>query len=193
MADDLFAERDDDWWYRAILNYDRGSWLRYASGYRQAADVVVAALADEGRAYGVPAYPDAVAFPVAFCYRHYVELMLKALIIDASRLLGRAEQPPWTHRLDPLWSLVRPKLEEIWPDDDLDPMEAKIKQFHDLDPTSEEFRFPFVGKPKVQKVSLQTVHGVNLLRLREIVDDLALMLNGAVDGIDYLRGAVPQP
>ena len=193
MTDDLFAERDDDWWYRAILNYDRGSWQRYALGYRQAADLVVAALVDEGRAYGVPAYPDTVAFPVAFCYRHYLELMLKALIIDASRLLGKVEQPPRTHGLQPLWLRVRPKLEEIWPDEDFGPMEAKVKQFHGLDPTSEEFRFPFVGKPKVQKVSLQTVHSVSLLRLREIVGDLAGMLNGAVDGIDYLRGAAPEP
>jgi len=38
---------------------------------------------------------------------------------------------------------------------------------------------------------LAAVPGLNLLKLKEIVDELALMLSGAVDGIDELRGAQP--
>ena len=193
MTDDLTVERDDDWSYRVLLDYDRGSWLRYATGYRQAGDALVAALSDEGRAYGVAA--DAVGFPVAFCYRHYIELMLKALIIDASNLLGSPEQPPWNHRIGSLWALLRPKLEEIWPDEDLNPVEANITLLHELDPTGEEFRFPFLkegkGKQMQLKVSLRGADGFNLMRMKEVVDELTLMLGGAVDGIDALRGAQP--
>ena len=69
-TDKIFTEHDDYWWYNVVLDskWSKG-WMRYASGYRQAANIVVAAVGDEGAAYQIPAYPDAVGFPVAFCYR----------------------------------------------------------------------------------------------------------------------------
>jgi hypothetical protein len=94
-----------------------GRWDLYTAGYREAADRLVAGLKPEEMADGPGA---ALAYPILFCYRHYLELRLKALIdsvrlslsyagieIDADRLQELETRAVKEHRLKALWEMLK--------------------------------------------------------------------------------------
>ena len=72
-----------------------------ASGYKDAADLLVDSLHEKGR-------NDALVFPIVFCYRHYVGLRLKALAESARWFTG--EEFKHTHNLVTLWTPVKQRL-----------------------------------------------------------------------------------
>jgi hypothetical protein len=75
----------DDWWMNACVNWG-GGWTLYAIGYRNAGDVLVERVEqDRGEA-------DALVYPIVFCYRQYLELMLKDTLMEARRYC-RIEEP----------------------------------------------------------------------------------------------------
>ena len=79
---------------------------------------------------------DTLIYPVAFLYRHYLELRLKEIIVQGRMLLARQSDFKHVHQLDViLWNSVRLILEKVWPNGrtiDLDAVENVILQFHDL-------------------------------------------------------------
>src|SRR5947209_3389712 len=88
---------DPDCHYNAHLNYDEplpapdgvmlvlgsasGQWSIYAEGYK--------ALADAGVEHAKRWDMDIVVYPIIFCYRQYLELRLKELIVTAGALLDQ--------------------------------------------------------------------------------------------------------
>lgn len=72
-GDTLFAS-GIDWESEALIDQPWNSILVYALGYKDAADLVVAGVQSRDIA------PDLAVYPACFLYRHYLELMLKALI-----------------------------------------------------------------------------------------------------------------
>jgi len=79
-------------------------WYQYAAGYKLAADRLVAGLSEHGT------HTDFVCIPILFLYRHYVELYLKALLLNLGELLDSPSQAPDRHPLLPLWQSVRRNL-----------------------------------------------------------------------------------
>lgn len=75
----------------------------YLFGFKLAADMVVAAVPTEGR------YANDLFFPIAYLYRHHLELMLKELIRLGLRLgsLNGCEDILGEHSLHRLWNKAK--------------------------------------------------------------------------------------
>lgn len=70
-------------------------------------------------------------YPVLFCYRHALELYLKAVAPCAKK----------KHGLKDLWDALRPHLEGRYRDDQIEWLGARIMEFHSIDPRSTAFRY----------------------------------------------------
>lgn len=172
----------EDWWHNATLSTGADSWHEIAQGYRIAANTLV----DHAVASRVAL--DWVAFPIAFLYRHYVELSLKAILIDAGNLLDRPQDPGNSHRLLDLWGKLRPLLEEISPGENpdfLDRSGGLIGEFESLDPGSYAFRYPVdtAGRP-----SLPADTGINIRQMKAVMAELAILFDGAGAMISEYEG-----
>lgn len=157
----------------------------YAVGFKYAADKVIEAAENDDK------NPDLLFFPVAYLYRHSLELSLKA-IIEMS-VMSRAISMPkdvlnellGAHNLYCLWIRAREAIHAVSPDrdrTDTEAVEKIILEFHQLDKSGQAFRYPTdkFGKPHLataQKcVSLQ-----NLKKTMEAVD---LFLDACCAGIE---------
>ncbi len=170
----------------------------YITGFQRAADMIVeAAKSDDGN-------PDDLIFPVAYLYRHHLELMLKDMIrlgirIGAIEVRAHSNSEPcpncghrkvikdWQseHNLHRLWNLVKSLLTEVWPDgptDDINAAERMILQFHELDSSGQEFRY---AKDKKNTPHLQNAPVcVDLVNLKATTDAVSTFLDAAWAGID---------
>jgi hypothetical protein len=122
---------------------------------------------------------DFLVYPIVFLYRHYIELELKELIRDGSRLLNKPRNRPAGHHLEKLWPQCRKILQEAFPEEphaDFDAMGELLIQFAQVDPTSTGFRYPedTQGKP-----SLPGVTHIDLANLSEVVRKMAGFFDGA--------------
>jgi len=177
-GDQLF-KADVDWWHNACLNYLPDQWGVYADGYKRAADLLVELVGNMKRDQ------DILVFPIAFVYRQYIELRLKELVKNGNLLLGIGEKAPQHHKIDQLWRHARSIMEHAWPDgpvQDLDAVEACIRQFSERDPSSTAFRYP---TDKAGNPSLDGLKHVNLRNLSEVMERLASLLDGASMAISH--------
>lgn len=178
-GDSLFAGGD---WEAEALAGGSSDWvLAYATAYKEAADAVVEAV----QAKNVP--PDAVSYAVVFLYRHYVELMLKGLIILGAKLEQiNVDYSEDGHKIDLLWTRCRAFLERTFPDGekaDTDAVEERIKELISKDPSGEAFRY---GEDKRGKPYLPEAVQFNLTNMRGVINGMAGLLEGSYDGMSEL-------
>jgi hypothetical protein len=127
--------------YNAQINYDRYSddtLFRYVLGYKEAGDRLVRSLMEDSR------HLDLVVFPTVFLYRQYLELSLKQLLREGSRLLDKPFVLPKHHQLGTLWFECKSLLKQIEPqvtDQEVAGLEACIIEFSTIDPLSMTFRY----------------------------------------------------
>jgi len=123
-----------------------------AEGFKVVADRAVEALerGDEAR------HPDMYFFPVAYLYRHYLELSLKCLYRDACRFLnGEVDaEVIIKHNLHKLWNKTKDALSKSFPQEPpstLSNVEKVVLQFHRLDPDGQSLRYAkdTKGKPNL--------------------------------------------
>lgn len=182
LNDKLFVEAED-WWMNACLNWYHDPTEMYIIGYKEAADSLVDSIANrKGSA-------DSLIFPIVFLYRHYVEIRIKSLLHDGSRLLDREHKQKSEHQLSKLWPKVRSILDELWPNDevgDFKAMDSLIAQFEEVDPRSTTFRYPkdFEGNNSLKL----DVPRVNLRNLAEVVGTMSIILEGSADAIAEYQG-----
>lgn len=83
-------------------------------GFKEVGDLAVVASLEN------PHHPDIYFRPVAFLYRHYLEVQLKRIVQLADKLLHTKDrkQALATHDLLKLWTEARKVLERVWPDAD---------------------------------------------------------------------------
>jgi hypothetical protein len=74
----------------------------YLAGYRDAAETIYAAALTSHRS------PDVLVFPLAFLWRHHLELALKDIIATGMKLGGRRPEVPLHHKLPDLWAKAKP-------------------------------------------------------------------------------------
>ena len=173
---DLLGE-GPDWWLVACMDWPRDRWLGYVGGYWKAADVIFERVVETGRDQ------DMLVYPYLMCWRHFVELQLKNLILLFRRYLRESIELPRTHRLDVLWRVVRQCLERAWPDDDhheLDEAGRIILQLDGFDPTSEHFRYPIL---KDGAETMPTLGRIYLPSFHEAMSGVAAMLDAADTGL----------
>ena len=156
-------------------------WHRYALSYKNGAD----ALAEVIEADDVQRH--FLALSALFLYRHYIELHLKSLLVDAGELLDEPQEIPPKHYILTLWRRVRALLLKVDPRDSpwLTRAGDIITQFDALDPTSYAFRYPVdpSGKP-----SLPAGVQVEIPSIAGIIEELHILLEGASTQIDVYMG-----
>lgn len=162
----------EDWHNNAMLGWTHFPWDIYAAGYKDAADALVAALAER------KAPLDSVVYPLVFLFRQGLELQLKLILPLARRLAGKATVADHQHGLMPLWKELRRHLEQLDPreeDKELPAIEDFIRQLDTVDPGSFAFRYPTTKKGEV---SLPELRHVNVRHLSEIMDSVFMLLGG---------------
>lgn len=142
-GDELFKASGESWRTNARLHVTPDTGYAYSRGYRVAAQAMAQRLFD-GREYEA----DFLVYPVAFLYRHHVELMLKRLIVMGSFLDDRGLTPVdkrhlKKHRLDLLWRILRPIVESqcSLSDEDINGISHYLDKLHEVDPESQSFRY----------------------------------------------------
>lgn len=123
-------------------------------GYRKAAKLLAEQVIERGHVDEL----DTVFFAYAFIWRHYMELQLKSLVVTYRVLLDKKKKDELRHGLWPLWQQLYELMREA--EDDVSDPAVKatgrlLKQFHDLDPTSQEFRYDVRtdGSPTLEAVT----------------------------------------
>lgn len=179
---DKLFKSDFDWQNNACLNYLSDNWWPYVAGYKRAADLLVEYVKDTHR------NQDILVYPIVFLYRQYLELLLKQIIQDGSRLLDMNQTLPKNHKINNLWEQSRKILIKVWPDadlNDLNTIEQCINQLSETDPFSTAFRYP---TDKEDNPSLPDIKHINLRNLSEIINKTASLLEGVSAWIgEYLE------
>jgi hypothetical protein len=157
-------------------------WYRYAMAFKRGADSLASPTS------GTRGVHELMALPAMFLYRHYVELHLKSLLLDAGELLDDPQTVPPKHYLLSLWQRVRRLLLKIDPRSDgpwLERADGIITEFDALDPTSFAFRYP-VDTEGV--ASLPPGFRVHPSTVTSVIEELHILLNGASTQIDVYMG-----
>lgn len=162
-----------------ILGGHRPDWYAFAEGYRVAANLLV----DRLRSLGVVA--EHVCLPILFLYRHFIELSLKALLLDLGELTDAPELTSDRHLLQPLWTKFRDRLRAAnleagsvpW----LDRIGGWIAEFDRLDSRSYTFRYPVDPRGNAH---LRPGQAVDIERVRHIMGEVAGAFAGAGAMID---------
>jgi hypothetical protein len=173
--------REDAWETNASIG--RADKYAYAEGYRLAgrllADHVIQSRWDT----------DFLVYPIAFLYRHYVELQLKRLIPDGAFLANEALSEATynllkrSHRLDQLWGVFEPILRQLAKGGsgispaEIEALDSYIRQIHDIDEGSFSFRYGTTksGAPSIDKDKLPHI---NIGVLAEGMEKLTAYLFG---------------
>lgn len=176
--EDSFFAQGREWETNAILHYLPNPFLTYAQGYKEAADTVVKNV-EETRWL-----VDLIVYPVCYLYRHYLELMTKALINLGHSLEGEDPGFPKHHKLVELWVECRKALESAYPEapkDELEIVEKCMIELASMDPNGEGFRFPLSkdGKPTLSSAPKH----INLGNIRDVMGRIAGFLEGSYDGM----------
>lgn len=180
-GDVLFVD-GDDWWHNACVGWSRDQWVGYAEGYRRAADVLVQHASDTRSDL------DFLIYPIVFLYRQSLEVSLKHLLFEGSRLLDN-KAIIWTrHPLVPLWQRCRAIIEQVWPEgpkQDLDAVGEVLHQFDDRDPGSTVFRYPVDTRGRV---SLCGNERINIRNFAEVANRVFSLLEACAIGVsEYLQ------
>src|SRR6267378_3012323 len=147
-------------------------WYHYTTGYRDAADILMANLEAAGRG----AYK--LAPPIVFLYRHHLELALKQLARQCGSLLGRDVPPQVDHRVNALWRLCLALLEEESPGStgaaEVQQTTRLLDEFCRVDLKSETFRYPEDQEGNPWSWGLNEIVAD---RVQEVVDKISLLLD----------------
>lgn len=181
-GDHVFLAGDADWSMNACVNWG-GGWTLYAIGYRNAGDALFERVAqDRGEA-------DALVYPIVFCYRQYLELMLKDTLVEARRYFGIDEPFDPEHSLMHHWVPLRALLEKRWSDhpEPLDAVGENLGQFDEVDKGSFAFRYSTTtsGQPSLPN----EMEHINLRNLSEVVARIGTFLEACATGLSAEREA----
>ena len=159
-----------------MVNFDRSpSAGLVATGYRLAARRLVdSALADGGD-------QDFLVGPIAFLYRHAVELALKHVIALGGALEGTGHTASPGHDLRMLWRGARAVVLMVDPgaEPSCAPADAIIDEMAATDPGSDAFRYP-TRRDGTPSWPADLTH-IDLQQLGGVMDDLCEKLEAAGD------------
>jgi len=167
------------------------NWSHYTIEYKEAGDLLLANAVKTRRR-------NFMVFPTIFLYRHYIELILKEIILNNWEYLGISQPFPRSHNIYELWKLCRDCLQKT--DKLVDPqfagseayhkeivqtydaLEADLNRFADIDPDSQSFRYPVDAKGNPMAVDNKRL-GELLHELPELVARIGYNLDGISTGI----------
>ena len=165
----------------AHLNYGVSPDFLYCEGYLKAARILA------NHACNQPYDNDILIFPIAFLYRHHVELALKDLVRVAEGLASnKASAAKNGHFLADLWTELKKLLEGLGEaplKGEAEGVDAYIDQLEKIDKKSETFRY---AKTKKRQSHLQGVTSIDIRSLAESMERLAGYLGGIGARLDIL-------
>lgn len=131
----------------------------YIASYKEAADILVE-----------QKQPDLLLFPIVFCYRQYLELLLKNIYHKnktSKEYIDFIKRS--SHNLEKIWKDVKCFINLS--SEDLDAMEELVLVFNQLDPSSMNFRYEF-GKDQTRLLSNPiTIDTYIMKRFIDAIDD----------------------
>ena len=141
----------------------------YGNGYFKATKRLVESLEERTNRNPV----DIMVYPIGYLFRHGIELNLKYFADVLPHLLSEKKALKFTHKLEDNFKLVKTYFIRI-PYISLDELKIEraekiLREFLEIDPSGEVFRFP---KNKKGKSHLQNTTLINLLVLGEAMEEL---------------------
>lgn len=172
-----------EWWDTSQVHSAQDQWYLLAAAYKNAADQIVIGLPD---ALLLGQYGVYIAGPVMFLYRHYLELELKAILLDL-RDFAKQTMPDnamKSHSLLQVWQAVKHLLFET--DEEAKrnevarveagkiygAMEERIKEFNKIDGMSMNFRYP-IDKTGENQILASLPDGRQLSHVKDVIEVLA--------------------
>ena len=154
-------------------------------GYKLAADLLVEQAEIE------PSRKPKLVYPIVFCYRHFLELTLKAMLAEYGSMGNMSRN--WSHhKLEYLWGDYRTLLRNLGSDHPeekgTDVVEHCISEFAKIDPFSETFRYPISRKGQPFDISHESI---DLLQLRDTVQAIENYFMGSDGLLSNLQDAQP--
>ncbi len=159
-----------------------------AQSFKEAGDKIVKELS---RGENLLEHGENFFFPIAYLYRHSLELKMKGIIRQGIRLqlveknkkisdvLGR-------HNLFRIWGAVKRVLQAYWPDGpqhELDAAESIIAKFHEIDKSGQNFRY---SKDRSGETTMDTLpESVELIHLQDVFEAIFNFLDGCQMGLDH--------
>lgn len=193
MRESIFGQ--DEPWNKSTEpgRMEKPHWHEYALAYKIAADRLVDNLrrGPISELYQV--------FPIIFLYRHYLELKIKEILRALLDWDGRRdEQIKQTHSLHQLWHQARLLLEqfdqrvmgeidETGREEGAEMVKAiglRVKEFDEIDPDSQNFRYPENVEAKRNPPKLLERHEIR--HVKEVVNALDMNLDGISVGLDEI-------
>jgi len=149
-------------------------WAWYADSYKTAADVLVMAIQNR------QGHRDQFVYPIVALYRQSIELQLKRFY----SLISPGNQPLRTHDLTKIWERVRQQWSQhhkpVYYSQRLATLNKRLKEFHQLDSTSQSFRYPITteGKPSLNQTT------VNLRRVKDVANGIYMFIDQVATDIE---------
>ena len=162
------------------------SGFQHAGAFKAAADIVIDSSTEENHR----GHQDDLLHPVAYLYRHSLELKLKEIVrygiamdcynrADVEEILG-------CHNLAKLWTKAKLAITNRWPEGDLEPVkavEAVVNEMHQTDNDGQKWRY---GSDKDSRPNRHKglPEFVSHKSLRKTMDNVFTFLDACGDGID---------
>lgn len=140
------ADRNSPTWaslhWLASFNHDDSL---FSTAFKEAGDKIVKELS-RGK---YPSHPDMFFMPIAYLYRHSLELKMKHIIRLGIRLEliekdTKVSNELENHRLHQIWNYVKKVLEKCWMDSHKEELNAAsriIQEFHNIDKSGQNLRY----------------------------------------------------
>jgi hypothetical protein len=133
-----------------------------------------------------------VVYPIVYLYRHHAELVLKAILRSAFRVLDREltkleQKVLGSHDLAELWATVRPMLNTVceragdpfFSTDELESVDSYIRQIHEQDSSGQGFRYATKKTKRGDVPSLgEHFWQVDVIELTVFLEQLSEYLEG---------------
>lgn len=164
------------------LNFDDSF---FGSAFKEAGDKIIKELS---RGEDLQP-PDQFFLPIAYLYRHGLELKLKSLIRIGMKLNymerdNKVLKELEDHKLHNLWNYVRIIVEKSWPGGqkkDIDAAGRIIQEFHKIDKSGQNLRY---SMDKYGNKTLENLPKyVHLTHLQEVMDAVFNFLDGCETGL----------
>ena len=180
-GDKLFCGDLPDGQHNVCIGYiweNVANWNAYVDGYKEAADLLVAAAVENRGTL------DLLVFPTVYLYRHHFEIALKTIILLGRRFRGEEQKAPTGYDLKSLWKEVRRVFEARWGKDDqssLDVVESCVEELSGFDPYGEGFRYPY--DKKQENRHLDGLTHINVRNLSEVAGRVSCFLTCCIIGL----------
>lgn len=151
----------------------RKDFFGYVEGYRRAAETLFESL--EHTLYS----PEFMVWPLAFLWRHFIEISLKDIIATGKVLQGGDGKFKTVHPLGKLWEDARKEIEATISGDpaQFKHVEVIIREFDKIDEKGDGFRYP-LAKNGVDPSLCSDHPSVNLASMHEAMVELANYFDG---------------